>query len=201
MPEQRTIVIAGESGELAECLCQRFSLAGDCVMLVTDENAAESLQSDGVDVWINVVSDAAVAPAETLSRAAWDASIAGMLSQVFRCAQAAGQRMLPRGKGVILNIVSTASFSVESGHVAGSVLGAGVSAMTETLGVEWAGRGVRVAGIVAGAGLPMRRIPMRRQVTPEEIAEAALFLASEDASYITAEMIRVDGGAAAYQLF
>jgi NAD(P)-dependent dehydrogenase (short-subunit alcohol dehydrogenase family) len=76
--------------------------------------------------------------------------------------------------------------------------------LTESLGVEWAGRGVRVVGIAITppqSDDQLRRIPLRRRATSEEISEAIVFLASEDASYITAETIQVDGGWVAYQLF
>jgi NAD(P)-dependent dehydrogenase (short-subunit alcohol dehydrogenase family) len=90
--------------------------------------------------------------------------------------------------------------------------------LTQALGVEWAKRGVRVVGIAPGvvrtdlverimaegwASEPLyeRRTPMHRLGKVEEIAEAALFLASDRARYITAETLRVDGGWSAYQLF
>jgi NAD(P)-dependent dehydrogenase (short-subunit alcohol dehydrogenase family) len=90
--------------------------------------------------------------------------------------------------------------------------------LTQALGVEWAGRGVRVVGIAPGVvrtelveriiaegwaseHLYRRRTPMHRLGTIEEIADAVLFLASDRARYITAETLRVDGGWVAYQLF
>ena len=90
--------------------------------------------------------------------------------------------------------------------------------MTEALGIEWAGRGVRVGGVAPGVvmtdmvrkGLEEgtatvdtyeRRTPMRRLGAPSEVAEAVLYLASDQASYITAETLLVDGGWTAYQLF
>jgi 3-oxoacyl-[acyl-carrier protein] reductase len=63
---------------------------------------------------------------------------------------------------------------------------------------------VRVVGIAvtpAASADHLQRIPLRRSATPDEISEAIVYLASEDASYITAEIIRVDGGWVAYQLF
>ena len=91
-------------------------------------------------------------------------------------------------------------------------------ALTEALGIEWAKRGVRVVGIAPGVILTdmvrqtveegqgdlaawERRTPMRRLGTVDEIAEAALFLSSAEASYIVGETLRVDGGWTAYQLF
>jgi NAD(P)-dependent dehydrogenase (short-subunit alcohol dehydrogenase family) len=171
-----------------------------------------------LDVWINNAGISTIAPAETLDSAEWDALVAVNLSGVFYCAQAAGQQMLAQGKGVIINIASVTGLLHIEGRAAYSVTKAGVVALTEALGIEWAKRGVRVVGIAPGVVVtPMaqvvfdqgiaprstyeRRTPMHRLGTVDEIAEAALFLASDEAAYITAETLRVDGGWTAYQLF
>ena len=171
-----------------------------------------------LDVWINNAGISTIAPAETLDSAEWDALVAVNLSGVFYCAQAAGQQMLAQGKGVIINLASITGLLHIEGRAAYSVTKAGVVALTEALGVEWAGRGVRVVAIAPGVvATPMaqavfdqgiaerstyeRRTPMHRLGTVDEIAEAALFLASDEAAYITAETLRVDGGWTAYQLF
>lgn len=171
-----------------------------------------------IDVWINNAGISRLGPAETLPLADWDDSIAVMLSGAFYCAQAVGRHMLARGAGVIVNIASVTGMAHHHHRAAYSVAKAGVIALTEALGVEWAGRGVRVVGVApavvltemvratvaAGQGtldVFERRTPMRRLGAPEEIAEAVFFLASDEASYITAETMRVDGGWIAYQMF
>jgi 3-oxoacyl-[acyl-carrier protein] reductase len=90
--------------------------------------------------------------------------------------------------------------------------------LTQALGIEWAKRGVRVVGVAPGVVMTelvqkgidegtakmdayLHRTPMRRLGMVDEIAEAVLFLASDQASYIVGEVMRVDGGWAAYQLF
>ena len=90
--------------------------------------------------------------------------------------------------------------------------------LTQALGIEWARRGVRVVGIAPSVVMTdmvrhgiaegtatldayLRRTPMHRLGEVEEIAEAVLFLASDEASYIVGEVMRVDGGWVAYQLF
>jgi NAD(P)-dependent dehydrogenase (short-subunit alcohol dehydrogenase family) len=175
-------------------------------------------ESGRLDVWVNNAGISTVAPAAALTRQQWDDLIAVNLSGVFYCAQAAGRQMLAQGHGVIINIASVTGMMHIEGRAAYSVAKAGVVALTEALGIEWAGRGVRVVGIAPGVVLTdmvqavfdegiaaretyERRTPMRRLGTVEEIAEAAFYLASEEASYITAETMRVDGGWTAYQLF
>jgi NAD(P)-dependent dehydrogenase (short-subunit alcohol dehydrogenase family) len=171
-----------------------------------------------IDVWVNNAGIAHKAPAESLSLEAWDESIAVMLSGVFYCSQAAGRHMLEQGSGVIVNVASVGGMKHIEGRVAYSVPKAGVIMLTQALGVEWAKRGVRVVGIAPGVVMTemvqkgidegtarldayIRRTPLRRLGTIEEIAEAVFFLASDEAAYIVGEVMRVDGGWVAYQLF
>lgn len=171
-----------------------------------------------IGVWVNNAGISRLGAAETLPQSDWDDSIAVMLSGTFYCSQAAGRHMLANGRGVIVNIASVTGLMHESGRAAYSTAKAGVIALTEALGIEWARRGVRVVGIAPGVvetemvrqtaadgrgdrAMWERRTPMRRLGTPDEIAEAALFLSSAEASYIVGETLRVDGGWAAYQLF
>jgi NAD(P)-dependent dehydrogenase (short-subunit alcohol dehydrogenase family) len=171
-----------------------------------------------VDVWVNNAGIALKAPAESISIEAWDESIAVMLSGAFYCSQAAGRQMLAQGSGVIVNVASVGGIQHIEGRVAYSIPKAGLIMLTQALGIEWARRGVRVVGIApsvvmtdmvrhgiaegtASLDAYLRRTPMHRLGTVEEIAEAVLFLASEQASYIVGEVMRVDGGWVAYQYF
>jgi 3-oxoacyl-[acyl-carrier protein] reductase len=171
-----------------------------------------------IDVWVNNAGIARKGPAESLSRADWDDSLAVMLSGAFYCSQAVGREMLARGSGVIINVASVNGYFPIEGRVAYSVAKAGLVMLTEALGIEWAARGVRVVGVAPGvvmtdlvaqgiaAGTASievyeRRTPMRRLGQIDEVAEAVVFLASGAASYIVGETLRVDGGWTAYQLF
>lgn len=172
----------------------------------------------GVDVWVNNAGVAHKGPAESLPRDAWDESLAVMLSGAFYCAQAAGRHMLARGRGVIVNVASVNGYQAIEGRAAYSTAKAGLIMLTRALGIEWARRGVRVVGIAPGVVMTElvrkgiaegtatvdtyeHRTPMRRLGTIEEIAEAVLFLAGDEASYVVGETLRVDGGWVAYQLF
>lgn len=171
-----------------------------------------------IDVWVNNAGVAHKGPAETISGEQWAESIAVMLSGAFYCAQAVGRHMLAQGRGVIVNVASVGAYQYIEGRVAYSVPKAGLVMLTEALGIEWARRGVRVVGIAPGVVMTdlvrkgiaegtasveayERRTPMHRLGTIEEIAEAVLFLASDEASYVVGETMRVDGGWVAYQLF
>jgi NAD(P)-dependent dehydrogenase (short-subunit alcohol dehydrogenase family) len=171
-----------------------------------------------IDVWINNAGMAYKGPAETMPGEQWAESIAVMLSGAFYCAQAVGRHMLARGRGVIVNVASVGAYQYIEGRVAYSVPKAGLVMLTEALGIEWAKRGVRVVGIAPGVVMTdmvqksiaegtasveayERRTPMHRLGTVEEIAEAVLYLAGDEASYIVGETMRVDGGWVAYQLF
>jgi NAD(P)-dependent dehydrogenase (short-subunit alcohol dehydrogenase family) len=171
-----------------------------------------------IDVWVNNAGIARIDAAEAMSPHDWDESLAVMLSGVFYCSQAAGRQMLAQGGGVIINIASVDGFKAIEGRAAYCTAKAGVIMLTQVLGIEWAGRGVRVVGLAPGVVLTElvkqviangwasstlyeTRTPLRRLGTVEDIAEAAVFLAGDEASYITAETLRVDGGWVAYQLF
>ena len=172
-----------------------------------------------IDVWVNNAGIVRRGPAESLPVADWRDSLEVMLDGAFYCSQAVGRRMLERGSGVIVNNASVNGYQAIEGRVAYSVAKAGLIMLTQALGIEWASRGVRVVGIAPGVvrtDLVDQAIskgaastetyerrnadaPPRSRVT--EIAEAVLFLASDEASYITGETLPVDGGWTAYQLF
>ncbi len=176
------------------------------------------LERKQIDVWVNNAGVAHKGPAETLSREAWDESLAVMLSGAFYCSQAVGQQMLVQGRGVIVNVASVNGYQAIEGRVAYCTAKAGLIMLTQALGIEWAKRGVRVVGIAPGVvmtdlvkkglaegtatlGAYERRTPMGRLGTIEEISEAALYLASDEATFVVGETLRVDGGWVAYQLF
>jgi NAD(P)-dependent dehydrogenase (short-subunit alcohol dehydrogenase family) len=140
----------------------------------------------------------------------WERIIRINLTGAFLCSQQAARRMIAQGAGgKIVNIVS---LSGQKGGVGRSAYGAskaGLEVLTKIMAVELAEHGVNVNAIAPGpimteVGRKMhtqetvdayhRLIPQRRYGEPEEIAAAAVFLASDDASYITGHTLNVDGG-------
>jgi NAD(P)-dependent dehydrogenase (short-subunit alcohol dehydrogenase family) len=169
-------------------------------------------------VWVNNLSVARKGAAEALTHEAWQESVDTILSGTFYCSQAVGRHMLAQGRGVIANVTSVDGYQAIEGSASSCAAHAGLVMLTQVLGIEWASRGVRVVGIAPGAlatdfrqdganeGSDVvrayeRRTPLKRMATVEEVAEAILYLTGEEASYVTAETMRVDGGWTAYQLF
>ena len=145
----------------------------------------------------------------------WRQVLATNLDGVFYCAQAAGRVLLEQGSGSVIAIASVTSFNAFPQRVAYATAKAGLVMMTKVLAAEWASGGVRVNAIAPGyVGTEMvrelvnkgrvdeaavrRRTPMGRLADPAEIAKAAVFLASDEASFITGETLVVDGGWLAY---
>ena len=128
----------------------------------------------------------------------------------FIVGQAVGKLMLEKGSGTIVNISSVAGIHPSPGVGAYGPTKAGLVALTELMAVEWGPRGIRVNAIAPGfidAGMsapaftdPAVRelrssgVPVRRLGTAEDVASAVMFLASDEASYISGQELVVDGG-------
>jgi 3-oxoacyl-[acyl-carrier protein] reductase len=138
----------------------------------------------------------------------WDAVIAVNLKGVFNCSKAAVKVMMKQKFGNIINIASVVGITGNAGQANYSATKGGVIALTKTLAKEYAGRKIRVNAIAPGfidtamtQAIPEKArnemissIPLKRLGQPEDIANAAIFLASDMADYITSQVIVVDGG-------
>jgi NAD(P)-dependent dehydrogenase (short-subunit alcohol dehydrogenase family) len=177
---------------------------------------AETIARCGtIDVLVNNAGGPSVAPAATLATEDWRSVLELNLTAPFLCAQHAGREMLARGRGVIVNVSSIFSTLAMPLRTAYVVSKHGLDGLTSSLGVEWGPHGVRVvsvnpgytatefvertmaAGAFAEADL-VRRTPLRRLATPDEIADAIVYVASDAASYVNATHLFVDGGWTAY---
>jgi 3-oxoacyl-[acyl-carrier protein] reductase len=137
----------------------------------------------------------------------WDAVLGVNLKGTFLCAQAAAVPMIKQESGRIVNTSSIGALG-NIGQVNYAASKAGVIGLTKTLALEWSRYGINVNCIAPGAthtqmtaGIPekildnlVKQIPLRRLADPEEIASAHLFLVSDDADYITGQVLFVDGG-------
>lgn len=142
----------------------------------------------------------------------WDRVIAVNLTATFRLTRAAVARMLRRRWGRIVGISSVVGFTGNPGQGNYTASKAGMVGMMKSVGAEYAKRNVTAnciaPGMIASAMTDklnekqreaiLARIPMGKLGTPEQIAAAAVFLASEEAAYITGQTIHVNGGMAMY---
>jgi NAD(P)-dependent dehydrogenase (short-subunit alcohol dehydrogenase family) len=162
-----------------------------------------------IDVLVNSAGIAPLAPAEELGLDIWDPTLTVNLRGTFLVAQAVGRLMLADGSGSIINLASQAASAALDKHAAYCASKAGVVGLTRVLALEWGGRGVRVntisptvvmtaLGRYAWSGPEgdafKKLIPAGRFAEPEEIAAAALFLASDASLMINGADLPVDGG-------
>lgn len=166
-----------------------------------------------LDILVNNAGIYAPKAALELTEEDWDKTISINLKGEFFCAQRAAKEMAKNNWGRIINIASIASGGVGVGISGGAHYTAskgGVIGMTETLADEWAPIGITVNAIgpgaidtpmVAASQIPeeamkamLAGVPLKRIGKPEEVSAAVVFLASEEASYVTGATLYVDGG-------
>ena len=163
-----------------------------------------------VDVLVN---NAAIADGDDvlkIDEPTWERDVAVVLKSVFLCSQAVLPSMIDRGRGVIVNITSVNGLSA-LGNEAYSAAKAGVINLTQGIAVRYGHHGIRCNAIAPGTirtPIWQERIdrdpvvferlvkwyPLGRVGEPEDIANAAMFLASDDAAWITGTVLTVDGG-------
>ncbi len=187
---------------------------------VADEASVDAL-FDGVAAEFGAVdiafNNAGISPAdddsiETTELPAWNRVQDVNLKSVYLCSRAALRHMVPAGRGSIINTASfVALLGSATSQISYTASKGGVLAMTRELGVQFARQGIRVNALCPGpvntpllqelfAKDPERaqrrlvHVPMGRFAEPEEMAAAVAFLASDDASFITATAFVVDGG-------
>jgi NAD(P)-dependent dehydrogenase (short-subunit alcohol dehydrogenase family) len=163
-----------------------------------------------VDILVNSAGRTKRAPTIDFPENEWDAIIDTNLTGTLRACQVFGKHMLERESGSIINIASLSTFVALYEVAAYSASKAAVASLTKSLAIEWSSRGVRVNAIAPGVfrtalnqqlldeterGREFKlRTPMRRFGNVEELAGAAIFLASDAASFVTGEILAVDGG-------
>ena len=162
-----------------------------------------------VDILVNCAGIVRLAPAEDLTLTAWETTLDINLKGTFLMCQAIGRYMLASGHGKIINMASQAGSVALDRHAAYCASKFGVIGLSRVLASEWAGRGVTVNTISptvvltdlgreawsGEVGEAMKRlIPTGRFATPEEVAAAALYLASGASDMVNGADLVIDGG-------
>jgi NAD(P)-dependent dehydrogenase (short-subunit alcohol dehydrogenase family) len=183
---------------------------------VADSSSLEALLASAVeafgkvDILINCAGKTRRAPTLDFPQDSWDDIIETNLTGTLRGCQVFGRHMLERGYGRIINIASLSTFVALYEVAAYAASKAAVASLTKSLAVEWSKRGVNVNAIAPGVfRTPLNsglldgtergrefklRTPLGRFGNVEELAGAAIYLASDAASYVTGEILVVDGG-------
>ncbi|MCJ7704577.1 MAG: glucose 1-dehydrogenase [Desulfobacterales bacterium] len=224
--EGAEVIVNGRNLEKAKAVAEEIKKLGVKSMAIgadvslsqdVTRMVEEAIQSLGrIDILVN---NAGVNPfileAEKIKEEGWDQVIDVNLKGVFLCCQAVGKKMIEQGGGKIINISSVVGFLGEQGFLPYAVSKAGVMMLTRVLAYEWSKYHVTVnaiaPGFIAGgmntpilnkeilvSGLT-QQVPLKRLGKPEEIVQVALFLASEDSSYINGTTIVADGGMTGYR--
>jgi NAD(P)-dependent dehydrogenase (short-subunit alcohol dehydrogenase family) len=213
VPTSRRADLVAQAASEIEALGRRSLRCASDVMdrSSLEQVLARAIEEFGkVDILINCAGRTKRAPTLDFAEADWNAILETNLTGTLRAAQVFGRHMLERGYGRIIHIASIASFVALYEVAAYAASKAAVASLTKSLGLEWGPRGVCVNAIAPGVfptdlnrGLLegtargnefLTRIPMKRFGDVQELCGAAIFLASEAASYVNGEVLVVDGG-------
>lgn len=172
---------------------------------------ADTLEHFGkVDILVNCAGIIKRTPTLDLQEAEWTSILNVNLTGTLRACQVFGRKMLERGYGRVINIASLNSFVALSEVAAYAASKAGVASLTRSLAVEWSKKGVTVNAVAPGVFRTdlnaqlldstargqelLMRTPMGRFGKTEELVGSVVYLASDSASFVTGQILVVDGG-------
>ncbi len=208
------------SAEKAEAVKQEIQAAGGeaCAMQcdVSDYGACEAFMKDiikeykRIDILVNNAGVTRDGLLMQMKEEDFDAVVDTNLKGAFHTIRFAARQMLKQRSGRIINLSSVVGLRGNGGQVNYSASKAGIIGLTKSAAKELASRGITVNAIAPGfietemtAVLPeetkaatLKEIPLQKFGKPEDVAQAAAFLASEEAAYITGQVLCVDGGMA-----
>lgn len=221
--EGAKVVIAEKNPEIGAASAQKLKATFEPLDVSNVANVKQVVEAvvkrhGRIDVWVNNAGIAHKGYAVDLEPEDWDADIGVMLSGAFYCARYAGKVMIEQGRGNMVNVASVNGLFAQKGRAPYCSAKAGLIMLTKVLASEWAEHGIRVNAVAPGVVMTelvrqgidqgivteqayLSRIPMGRMGELNEVVEAVTFLASDEASFVTGEVLRVDGGWTAYHLF
>ncbi|MFW6096709.1 MAG: 3-oxoacyl-ACP reductase FabG [Chloroflexota bacterium] len=216
--EGASTVVADIDAEAAEAVAEAIRDQGrEAVAVqvdVTQRDSVEKMVADAlerfgrIDILVNNAGITQDAQLRKMSEDAFDRVVDVNLKGVFNCTQAVAPAMLEQGSGVILNASSVVAANGNFGQTNYVATKAGVTGMTKVWARELGRKGIRVNAVAPGfirtrmtESIPEKvmdnlrtRIAMNRLGEPEEVANAYLWLASDEASYVNGHVLAVDGG-------
>ena len=177
---------------------------------VTDMVKAVKTQFGSVDILVNNAGITRDGLLMRMKEADWQAVLDTNLTGVYHCTKAVSKLMMKQRHGAVINLSSVVGETGNAGQANYAAAKAGIIGFTKAVAKELASRNIRVNAVAPGyvetdmtAGLPdsakedmLRSIPLGRPATADDVAQAVLFLASDQACYITGQVLNVDGAAA-----
>lgn len=175
---------------------------------VTDMVKAVKTQFGSVDILVNNAGITRDGLLMRMKEADWQAVLDTNLTGVYHCTKAVSKLMMKQRHGAVINLSSVVGETGNAGQANYAAAKAGIIGFTKAIAKELASRNIRVNAVAPGyvetdmtAGLPdsakedmLRSIPLGRPATADDVAQAVLFLASDQACYITGQVLNVDGG-------
>ena len=175
---------------------------------VTDMVKAVKTQFGSVDILVNNAGITRDGLLMRMKEADWQAVLDTNLTGVYHCTKAVSKLMMKQRQGAVINLSSVVGETGNAGQANYAAAKAGIIGFTKAVAKELASRTIRVNAVAPGyvetdmtAGLPdsakedmLRSIPLGRPATADDVAQAVLFLASDQAKYITGQVLNVDGG-------
>ena len=217
--EGARVVLADRRGDCVEEVAREISGDGATIATTTDVTVAadvDAMVRAGEETWGRIdvlVNNAAVCEGDDILKideATWDADVTGVLKSAFLCSKRVLPGMIDRGVGAIVNIASVNGLGY-FGNEAYSAAKAGMINLTSSIAARYGPRGIR-ANVIAPGSIRtpiwadrvekepgvfetlVKWYPLRRIGEPEDVAAAAPYLASDDAAWVSGEVLRVDGG-------